>query len=46
MLFDLDGKYLGIVRLIRVEADKSVGQVIERNKNADFQIDDEVTTKY
>ena len=41
-----DGKYLGIVRLIRVEADKSVGQVIERNKNADFQIDDEVTTKY
>jgi hypothetical protein len=39
-------KYLGIIRLTLVESDKSVGYVDTRAKNADFQIDDEVTTKF
>ncbi len=39
-------KYLGVIRLTMVEADKSVGYVDVRAKNASFQIDDEVTTKF
>lgn len=39
-------KYLGIIRLVRVDADASVGYVEERTKNAIFRIDDEVTTEF
>lgn len=38
-------KYLGQIRLSRVEADKSVGTVVlPKGKNADFQVGDIVTT--
>lgn len=39
-------KYLGTIRLTLVETDKSVGYVDSRAKNANFQVDDEVTTKF
>jgi chromosome segregation ATPase len=39
-------KYLGDLVLTRVEADKSVGIVKVRAPNAEFQVGDEVTTKF
>lgn len=41
------GKYIGIVKLVRVEPDRSVGYVVQRgDKNTDFQVDDKVSTMY
>jgi len=39
-------RWLGDIRLTMVEADKAVGYVDRRAKNATFQIDDEVTTRF
>lgn len=39
-------RWLGDIRLTLVEADKAVGYVDRRAKNATFQVDDEVTTRF
>lgn len=39
-------KYLGTIRLTKVESDTAVGYVESRAPNAHFQIDDEVTTRF
>ena len=39
-------KYLGVIRLTNVTADKSVGVVAIRAKNAEFKMGDEVSTKF
>jgi chromosome segregation ATPase len=41
-----DKNYLGEVRLMLVEPDRSVGYVIKRAKNATFHVNDQVTTKF
>lgn len=41
-----ENKYLGLIRITRVEADKAVGFVLQKAKNAEFHVADEVTTKY
>ena len=39
------GKYLGRIKLVYVEGDRSVGAVIRKTKNGIIQREDNVTTK-